>query len=197
MHNHISKITLLILSLVLLTSCDLLTTRDAEKPDNRRTSYQIATTTEQLFLNIRNSFSEKVEKDYMSSFVDSSFLDATYLFIPSSEAIYKYNVLTDWDLDAEETYFKNLINAIDTDDNIIVTFDLLSSSIEGNSGSQNFDYSILLPQIDESISLLYEGNAFFKINLDGNNQWVITEWIDTKTSDNPTWSELKGRFYLF
>lgn len=197
MYHNISKIVSLPILIILFSSCDLLTTREAEIPDNRRSSYQIATTTEQLFLNIRNSFAEKVEKDYMNSFVDSSFLDATYLFTPSSEAIYKYNVLTDWDLEAEETYFRNLINAIDDNGTILVSFDLLSNSIEGNIGSQNYDYSILLPYIDESISLLYEGNAFFRINLDGNNQWVITEWTDTKTGDNPTWSELKGRFYLF
>ena len=69
--------------------------------------------------------------------------------------------------------------------------------MEGNSESRNYDYRINLPPIDESTSSVYEGNAFFKVNLDNNNQWVITEWIDTKTGDNPTWSELKGRFYLF
>jgi hypothetical protein len=119
------------------------------------------------------------------------------MFTPSSEAIFKYNVLTEWNLEAEEIYFRNLINAIEENKNIQLTLELLTNSVEGNSESRSYNYSISLPEIDESTSLIYEGNAFFKVNLDANNQWVITEWTDTKIGDNPTWSELKGRFYLF
>lgn len=197
MYNYFPKIISCILICIILVGCDLVSTRDAEDPEQSRSSYVVATTPDQLFTNLRNSFSEKVEKDYESSFVDSSFLDLPYLFIPSSEATFKFNILTEWDLDAENTYFKNLINAIGADDNIILTLELLSNSVEGNVESRNYNYTISLPFIDESISLIYEGNAFFKVNLDDNNQWVITEWIDTKTGDNPSWSELKGRFYLF
>jgi hypothetical protein len=195
MYNYFPEIVLSIALSYLLVSCDLATTRDAEEPEQRRTSYEVATTPEQLFTNLRNSFSEKVEKDYESSFVDSSFLDLSYLFTPSSESIFIYSILTEWDLDAEKAYFKNLINAINENDIIILSLELLSFSVDGNSGSYNYNYSISLPAIDESTSLVYAGNAFFRVNLDANNQWVITEWIDTKTGNNPSWSELKGRFY--
>lgn len=197
MYNNFSKIVFTLLLGITISSCDLLTTRDAEKPDQGRSSYVIATTPDQLFVNLRNSFFEKVEKDYMSSFVDTSFLSVEYRFTPSSEAIFKYNILTEWDLNAEEIYFRNLINAVDKNENIVLNLQLLSSSVDGNSERRNYNYSISLPIIDESTSSIYEGNAFFKLNLDANNQWVITEWEDTKIGDNPTWSELKGRFYLF
>ncbi|MCB9206720.1 MAG: hypothetical protein H6611_05295 [Ignavibacteriales bacterium] len=174
-----------------------MTTRDAEDPENSRSSYIAATTPDQLFTNLRNSFSEKITKDYMSCFVDSSFLKITYSFTPSSEAIFKYNSLNDWDLESEDIYFRNLVNALSENDNIILTLELLSNSVEGNIENRNYNYKITLPIIDESTYSIYEGNAFFKVNLDANNQWVITEWTDTKVSDNPTWSELKGRFHLF
>ena len=175
----------------------MLETRDAEDPDTNRSSYVIATTPDQLFINLKNSFTEKIVKDYTSSFVDSSFLSLQFMFTPSSEAIFKYNVLTEWDLEAEEIYFRNLINAIDENKNIQLTLELLSNSVDGNSENRNYNYTISLPEFDESTSLIFQGNAFFTVNLDENNQWVITEWTDTKTGDNPTWSELKGRFYLF
>jgi len=196
MHNYLHKIILFLVLITSACSCNLITTRDAEDPELGRSSYVIATTPDQLFINMRNSFAEKIEKDYMSSFVDSSFLSLPYQFSPSAESTLKFNVLTEWDLEAEETYFRNLINAVG-EENIILNLQLLSNSVEGNSESRNYDYRINLPPIDESTSSVYEGNAFFKVNLDNNNQWVITEWIDTKTGDNPTWSELKGRFYLF
>jgi hypothetical protein len=197
MYNFLSKIILFFILLIFSASCDLLETRDAEDPDTNRSSYVIATTPDQLFINLKNSFTEKIVKDYTSSFVDSSFLSLQFMFTPSSEAIFKYNVLTEWNLEAEEIYFRNLINAIEENKNIQLTLELLTNSVEGNSESRSYNYSISLPEIDESTSLIYEGNAFFKVNLDANNQWVITEWTDTKIGDNPTWSELKGRFYLF
>jgi len=197
MYNYFSKIIHALLLTSLIIGCDLVSTRDAENPESSRSSYIVATTSDQLFTNLRNSFLEKVAKDYISSFVDSSFLKSPFLFTPSSDAIFKYSSLTDWDLGSEDIYFRNLINAAEDKGNIILSLELLSNSIEGNTENRNYNYTILLPIIDETTSSIYEGNAFFKVSLDANNQWVITEWIDTKTSDNPTWSELKGRFYLF
>ena len=196
MYNYLQKIISIIILLGVINSCNLVNTRDAEDPELGRSSYVIATSPDQLFTNMRNSFAEKFEKDYMSSFVDSSFLSLPFIFTPSAESALKFNILTEWDLEAEEAYFRNLITAVG-EENIILTLQLLSNSIEGNSESRNYNYRINLPAIDESTSLIYEGNAFFKVDLDNNNVWVITEWIDTKTGDNPTWSELKGRFYLF
>lgn len=197
MYNYLSKITIWLIVVLFLSSCDLVTTREAEEPEQSRSSYIIATTSDQLFTNMRNSFSEKVEVDYMSSFVDSSFLALPYIFNPASGAEYKYNILTEWDLDAEEIYFRNLINAVGDDQNITLSLELISNSISSQSESRTYNYIIRLPSIDEGISEIYEGIAFFKVDLDANNQWVITEWTDTQVGSNPTWSELKGRFYIF
>lgn len=197
MYNNFPKIIFLLVIGFNLISCDLLTTRDAEDPDQGRSSYVIATTGDQLFTNLKNSFTEKVLKDYESSFVDSSFLSLPYIFTPSSEAIFKYSILSEWELEDESAYFQRLINEIGENDKIIVSLQLLSSSSSGDSESRNYNYSISIPKINESTSSIYEGNAFFKIDRDENSQWVITEWTDTRTGDNPSWSELKGMFISF
>lgn len=196
MHNIFPKIIFFTLILY-FTGCDLLTTRNAEDPKSARSSYIIATTPEQLFKNLQNSFREKIEQDYLNNFVDSSFSSLNYNFTPSSEAIVKYDILSQWDLKAEKTYFKNLINSLKSGESIQISFDFISSSVDGNSELHNLNYTILIPFISEDIATIYKGNSLFKINRDSNNQWVITEWIDSKTEDYPSWSELKGRFYLF
>ncbi|PID59279.1 MAG: hypothetical protein CR986_06630 [Ignavibacteriae bacterium] len=196
MYYYFSKIIWVPLLLIITMSCNLLTTREAEEPINVRSSYRPATTPEQLFLNLTNSFSEKNEKDYISCFVDSSFLNEKYKFTPSSEALFNYNFLSDWDLTSEQIYFKNLINTFKEGDNIVITLNLISSSIEGNIGNRNYDYTIKLPEINENNAVTYKGNSSFTINLDNNNQWVITSWIDIQTGKtNPAWSDLKGRFF--
>ncbi len=197
MHNYFSKIIFSIIILALLfVGCDLVTTRDAEDPITGRSSFKAATTPDQLFSNLKNSFAEQVEKDYQSCFVDSSFLAVKYRFTPSSEAIVKYNILSEWNLDAEKTYFKNLINNVGENKQITVTLEFISNSVDGSGESRNYNYTITVPINTEGLPSLYKGNALFIINWD-NNQWVITEWIDHQTEDYPSWSELKGRFYLF
>lgn len=197
MYNNFSKIILSIILIFTFSTCDLLTTRDAENPETGRSSYIAATTPDQLFINLQNSFAEKIEKDYISNFVDSSFLKINYKFTPSSEAIVKYNILSDWDLEAEKSYFRNLINNIGDGKQIILSLQLVSNSVTENSENRNYNYSITLPIESETIPNFYKGNAFFNIRLDENNQWVIVEWIDNKSEDYPSWSELKGRFYIF
>jgi hypothetical protein len=197
MYNYFSKIILFLSLVIAFFGCDLLTTRDAEEPERSRSSFIIPTTPEQLFTNLRNSFSEKIANDYLYSFVDSSFSDDSFSFTASSQANFKYSVLSEWDLEAEEKYFNNLINAIGNKGNIILSLNLLETSIDGNSQSRSYNYSIQLPLIDESTPKLFEGIALFKVVLDDNNQWVIAEWRDIENGDNPTWSELKGRFYIF
>ena len=162
MYNNFSKIKYsLLVFIFLLSSCDLLTTRDAEDPESSRSSYIIATTPAQLFTNLQNSLKEKVEKDYLSSFVDSSFLNIDYKFTPSSEAIVKYNILSEWDLEAEKTYFKNLINTIKENESIQVSFETISSSVEGDGEIHNFNYTIFIPFISEDTETIYKGNSLF------------------------------------
>lgn len=196
MYNYISKI-ILILSAILVTGCNLLTTRDAEEPEVSRTLNLPATTVDQLFLNVRNSLSEKVAKDYISCFVDSSFTKVPFSFIPSSSANFKYDVFANWNLEAEEKYFNNVVNAIGVNGNVFLSLALLENSIDGTSQTLSYSYKLTLPFIDESTPQLFEGIAIFTVIQDNYSQWVIAEWNDIENGDAPTWSELKGRFYIF
>lgn len=184
-----------LLSLFFLSSCDFLTTRTAEEPDIGRSSFVVATTPEQLFKNLTESFREKIERNYESCFVDSSFLNKRFTFYPSSEATAKFSVLSYWDIDSEKHYFRNLITYIPTEKTIVVNLFNETSSQQGDSALYNFDYTILLPNISNQVELDYRGSTQFRINLDANNQWVITEWRDISSEEYASWSELKGRFY--
>ena len=113
---------LIIILLVFLVGCDLFTNRDPEKPDSARSNYLPATTPDILFSNLKNSLQEKVLENYMSSFVDPSFISIPFIFIPTSEAIVKFPALNGWNLDSERQYFNNLINS--TKQNTPIILDL-------------------------------------------------------------------------
>ena len=194
--NKIILFLVITLTVFVVSGCDILTTRKAENPDTGRSSFIAATTIEQLFKNFTESFREKIVRNYESCFVDSSFLSKRYKFYPDAKAATKYSILNEWDLEGERQYFSNLITNTSKDKSVIVNLFNENSSRQGDSALYNYDYTILLPHSNtETLTHEYRGSAQFKINLDANNHWVITEWIDLSTNDFPSWSELKGKFY--
>ncbi|MCF6271167.1 MAG: hypothetical protein L3J41_15750 [Melioribacteraceae bacterium] len=189
------KVIIILILLLISSGCDLLTTREAEIPDTRRKNYLPATTPDILFLNLRNSLKEKVLENYMSSFVDISFSQYPFIFIPSSESVASFPTLAEWNLQSEQQYFNNLLVA--TKDNIPIILDLQNEikSNMGDSAIYQYDYILSLTPNNENLSSTYRGNLKFYIYLDSRNQWVISRWEDLKVGDNPTWSELKGALY--
>jgi len=188
------KKLLIILSLF-LSSCDLLTTREPELPDTQRTSYIPATTPDILFLNLKNSFKEKVLENYMASFVDISYTPRPFIFIPSSETVASFPTLASWDITAEQQYFNNLI--VNTKEDVPIILDLQNEikNTMGDSAVYQYDYILSLTPVGEQIHNSYRGNLIFNIYLDSRNQWVISRWEDFKLGENPTWSQLKGALY--
>ncbi len=178
-----------------LFSCDILTTREPERPDTQRKNYLPATTPDILFQNLQSSFKEKVLENYMASFVDDSFSKLTFAFKPSSKSMASFPALAMWDLAAEKQYFNNLI--INTEKEIPIILDLQNEvkNTMGDSAVYQFSYILSLTPESDNLKNSYRGNLTFYINLDKRNQWVISRWEDYNLGDNPTWSELKGLLY--
>jgi hypothetical protein len=186
---------IVIILLVFLMGCDILTTRDPELPDTKRTTYTPATTPDLLFLNIKNSFKEKVLENYTASFRDLSFSTLPFIFIPSLESVASFPTLASWEFSAEEQYFNNLIVKTKDDVPIILNLQNEIKNTMGDSAIYQYDYIISLTPIDEDLQTSYRGYAKFTIHLDSRNQWIISRWEDFKVGDSPTWSDLKGVLY--
>ncbi len=183
---------LLILLLLFLVGCDILSTREPEVPDTKRTTYVPATTPDLLFLNIKNSFKEKVLENYTASFADLSFSSVPFTFIPSVESVASFPTLSSWDISSEQQYFNNLIIKTKADVPIILDLQNEIKNTMGDSAIYQYDYILSLTPIDENLQSSYRGNAKFTIHLDSRNQWIISKWEDFKVGNNPTWSDLKG-----
>lgn len=186
---------LIIILLIFLAGCDLFTNREPEKPDSARSNYLPATTPDILFSNLKNSLQEKVLENYMSSFVDPSFISIPFIFIPTSEAVVKFPELVDWNLSNERQYFNNLINNIKQNTPIILDLQNEIKNTYADSAIFQYDYILTLSPINKNIPTVYRGNVKFSVFLDSRNQWVIGKWEDIKIGQDPTWSDLKGALY--
>lgn len=178
--------------LIFLTSCDLLNTRTPEEPKTSSSNFVPAYTAEILFQNFKSSIEEKITENYISCFVDSSYLDKKYIFIQSGSD----QRLNDWGLESEQRYFTNLKAKLQQGSSISLTVNNIQSVPFGqDSAFYSFDYNLIVNSTDQELSNQYQGAAQFKIYKDSREQWVIVEWRDIKKDDFLTWSDLKGKTY--
>lgn len=177
-----------------MTSCDLFSTREEETPKNIGSTYVPPTTPKLLFENLKNSLSEKVLENYMSSFVDSAFLNSNFKYVASAGAEATFQTLAEWNLASERIYINNVFSSVQ---NSKITLTLLNenSTPQGDSSLYFYDYTLNVPTDNPELPTTYKGSVEFTIKLDSRNQWVITRWRDIQFDDLPSWSELRGRFY--
>lgn len=190
-------IQILFIIFVLFTSgCDLFNTRDPENPDENRANFQPPKQPSIVIENLKNSFNDKNTQNYILCFVDTLFVNKQFIFLPSSEAASTYAFLTqDWSLDDERRYFNSVISKVPKDFPMTLTFsDENYSSLSGDTLIYSANYFINLPH-SSSEPKNYSGNLQFNMIRDDRSDWSIYYWKDTRSSNLPSWSELKGIFY--
>jgi hypothetical protein len=176
---------------LILSGCDLFSTRSAESPTQVNSNFQSALVWQDLITNLKNAIHDGNVENYLACFSDTLFTSKNFTFIPSSGAALQFPALTDsWNKKDEEQYFTNIKsyqmnlsltneNYSQQGDSLIYTAAYVLDVFFDNSGS---------PQI-------YQGELRFDMIRDSRSVWVIYLWQDTKNTDNPSWSELKGRFH--
>ncbi|MDR3667123.1 MAG: hypothetical protein P4L35_09790 [Ignavibacteriaceae bacterium] len=184
----------LIFFLLLMGGCDLFQTRDAQQPDQSRSNYQLAVTPDLLIQNLINSLNDLNLQNYLSCFSDTSFSGKQFLFLPSIEAIPLFPS-SPWDKKNESLYFNNLIGKIPTGLQATLVINNPSSSQVGDSLIYSASYTLNIPFFDASIPSLYEGDLKFSMVRDSRLVWTVYLWQDIKSTQYPSWSELKGRLY--
>jgi len=184
------------LLLLLFFGCDLFLTRNADPPEIPGANYQPAFSPDTLIKNLVNSFIEKNTQNYLASFSDSSFSKKEFVFIPSAAAAAKFPFLADkWSLNEEEQYFNNMVSKVLVETPIILVISEKERSILGDSILFSASYSLNVPHNDVTISTIFEGEMKLKLIRDSRSIWSIFYWEDIRSTNEPSWSDLKGLFY--
>jgi hypothetical protein len=189
------KIIFIIIS-ILISSCDMFTTRDAEPPIKPRSDYKTPFTPEILLSNLINSLKDKDIENYLSCLSDPAFTNKIFTFLPSSEALAQFPALgNNWNKSNESQYMNNI--KVKIPDQLPITLILSgeSSSLHGDSITFVASYSLNVPLNDATIPSNYQGELIFELVRDSRLVWSIYFWRDIKGTLSPSWSELKGRLY--
>jgi hypothetical protein len=187
-----------ILCALLISGCDLFTTRSAETPSQSRSDYQQAVTPELLISNLVNSLTDLNVQNYLSCFSDSSYSQKVFTFSPASSALSQYPALSEsWGKKNEESYFNTLKSKVTANLSITLTLSDVSESPQGDSLVYMASYLLNVPTNDKTLPPIYQGTLIFNMIRDSRSVWSIYYWQDSKASsvNLPSWSELKGRNY--
>lgn len=190
------KIFFALTLIISFAGCDLFETREPEPPTQPRSNFQVAATPEILISNLKNSLSDKDVENYLACFTDSSFSSKQFFFSASSAsaALFPF-LIDDWDKNDERQYFQRMISSIDDALPILLTLNNESSSPQGDSLFYTASYVLQVPHNDENIPKNFQGELRFNMAVDSRLIWTIYFWQDIKSGDEPSWSDLKGRFY--
>jgi hypothetical protein len=177
---------------LLLSSCGLFETRNAQEPETRRSTFIPPTTPDATIQNLTYSILEKNSTNYKNCLVQSG-----YIYIPDSKSLNQYGqIFQNWDVNSEKLYYDNLI--AQTDENASSTLFLSNqviTQITSDSAVATADYIVVFQHNKNNVPTTATGNLRFNITADAENLFYIKKWEDFRKNDTDfTWSELKANF---
>lgn len=181
---------------VLIQGCDLFNTRTPQKPSETGSSFVPPTSPSIVIDNLTNAISELNTENYISCFVDSTFSTYRFLFQAAQGTQTAYGALFhDWNISSERTYFNNLRSRIPTGgESALIFTDARFESIQADSAVYTATYTLIVQHTVQGVPQQAQGTLLFLMSLDRNNNWAIYRWIDNKTGNDFSWSDLKARF---
>ena len=187
----------LLLTSVLLASCNIFETRTPESPAQTSSNYSPPINASDVFDNMQFAFSDLNTVNYLKSFSDSTTSGRAFQFDPSPQARSQYiGVFIIWTRRSEQQYFDNMKSKIATGSTASLTFSLNPISIQSDSAQYDADYQMTIPHTQANIAKVFQGRAqFFLIKDRVSSTWTISRWIDFRDAQNDLgWSDLKGAF---
>lgn len=193
---------ILILSIsLLISSCDLFSTRTPANPETGQNSLQPATSQDILIQNFKTSIEIKNSDAYFICFADTNRKTKSFQFIASSNGLSLFGGLFDkWSSLDEKRYINNLFSNLSQEFKPLVEFKTIEKSDFPDSSIYLMNYKLSFNIIGKITTNIYSGQMQVTLVNNNSGQWFIQRWLDlgkqvndTLQSDN--WSILKGKFY--
>ena len=182
--------------LVAFSSCDMLKTRTPEEPTvGTQSKWEQPVTPEITIENLKNAIFDRNTENYIKCFVDTNFSDKSFKFVPNKEAKLQYpQVFVDWGLDDERNYFNNLKSSMLPGGNSSLVLSGDFKGIWSDSAIYAGEYLLVFEHSIKEIPQSAKGSLQFYLAPDKNRNWVIFKWVDVKSGENFSWSDLKAKF---
>lgn len=189
----------LIIIIPFLISCDILSPREPESPDQGDDIlFQQPNSPSIVIENLRNAFQGKNPVNFIRCFQNQDLLDEFQFRASQDVAAENPGIFTNWTLNREENVVRSVFNSLSP--NISPT--LILSNVESTRNNRveqyTADYEIRIQHtLDDNIEQQYAGSLLFNIVGTEDDFWYITQWSDFGSSSSTitsTWSKMKINF---
>lgn len=195
--NFFSIITIeLVLSLLLLSGCELFSTRDPETPTGSSSGqWQFPTEPAVVLDNLQNAVGRRASVDYMRSFGIGE--EDILVFLPDPKTVANHpGRLDGWGYYREQKFVESLFNpaVLPLDSIASLTMEITRSSTLADSAEISASYLLHLGHTVENAPIEMEGRTEFLLNRGSDGGWRIHQWTDFRSSGAACLSDLKAQF---
>ncbi len=194
-----TELSIILFSLVLISGCDLFSTRAPEEPEDTSASeWQFPHRPRIVVENLEIAVGRRSIVDYMKSFSDTSESEMSFQFEADSETQLRYPGLFDnWGSENERSHVQVLFSLanLPLDSLVKLTIELDREPVVlGDSTEIYADYEMHIGHINEWAPRQMQGQLYFKMKRAVDGGWYLVFWRDVRLTGHDCWSDLKAKF---
>lgn len=187
----------ILLTIFLLTSCDLFIPREPDPPIKTPNPYawKPPTTPEIVLDNLSNAFPASKKNYYLDVLSHNLDTGNGFVFLPDpGVASSQPGVFDAWGYDAEETFITKLFQSLDASGLQRLTWQTDQVSPIDNYYEIIADYQITLTYSENSAAfpVLLGGQATLTLTQNSDLLYEVSQWEDLKSDSLQCWTELKA-----
>ena len=169
--------------------CGLFSTRSAEAPDADRQLCEPPREPKDVLVNMSNALFSRDAVCYLQSF------DATdFTFEADNVALANDPTLAPWYYEQEVGHITSLLNegSLPPDSLLFVIFTSPMQTILHDSAEVLTPYELTAGIAISGAPRRMAGTAHFYLRMGSDGYWQIYRWVDSRTQEQNTWSDLKS-----
>ena len=198
MINMRKYIALFIALTLILSACDMFSTRNPEEPDTGKSSFVPPTSPSIVISNFVSAVAEKNVENYLLCLADTAQSDKFYFYFkPTADAFALYSsIFVNWSRHSERNYFNKLITNMP--DEVYPKISLTNTRFEvllPDSAVFVADYDLKVEHLINSVKKHFNGRLQFTVYPRDNGLWSIKSWYDYDVIQDTvqSWSFLKAQ----
>jgi hypothetical protein len=187
---------LLSLLLLILSGCDLFTTRTPEDPEGTTGGWTFPSSPEIVTSNLEVSIGRRSSVDYLRSFISEDVDSIFYEFKADPETVSNYpGIFEDWGIKHEQSFIDALFSNLPLDSLSELTLIIREERpVSGDAWQLSADYELHVGHTRDEAPHYMEGALDFTLVRLTDGGWYISSWSDHRISGYYCWSDLKARF---
>jgi hypothetical protein len=170
--------------------------RDPEPPETGRSTWIPPLVPEQVFANLAGAVRERNDEHFARCLSDPAFSPRPYRFVPDPEtAAVHPEVFADWGRERERSVMDQAFALVPADSACALAWtDTVRTFTSADTAVFVLGYRLDLGLQREPPPRRCEGQAEFRLCVDGRGEWAVYRWIDNGGGGAPSWSVLKVSF---